>query len=74
MPELDGYQTTELIRAGDVGAYYSTIPIIAMTANAMKGDKEACLACGMNDYISKPLQLDDIYQVLSLWLSKLTKK
>ncbi|OUL59138.1 hypothetical protein B1199_02340 [Pseudoalteromonas ulvae] len=74
MPELDGYQTTELIRAGDVGAYYSAIPIIAMTANAMKGDKEACLACGMNDYISKPLQLDDIYQVLSLWLSKLTKK
>ena len=73
MPELDGYQTTELIRVGDAGPYYSSIPIIAMTANAMKGDKEKCLACGMNDYISKPLQLDDIYQVLSLWLSKLTK-
>ena len=52
MPELDGYQTTIEIRKNEK---YNTIPIVAMTANALQGDKEKCLDVGMNDYISKPI-------------------
>lgn len=58
MPVLDGYQTTENIRAGAAGKQNIHIPIIAMTANAMKGDKEKCLLHGMDDYISKPINID----------------
>jgi signal transduction histidine kinase/CheY-like chemotaxis protein/HPt (histidine-containing phosphotransfer) domain-containing protein len=55
MPELDGLQTTLAIRAGQAGAANVTIPIVALTAHAMKGDKENYLASGMDGYISKPL-------------------
>lgn len=64
MPRLDGYQTTEMIRAGYTGKEYQHVPIIAMTANAMVGDREKCLASGMSDYISKPLEPDDIKRAL----------
>jgi len=64
MPRLDGYQTTKMIRAGYTGQQYRDIPIIAMTANAMVGDRERCLQAGMNDYISKPLEPDKIKQAL----------
>ncbi len=64
MPKLDGYQTTQKIRAGEVGEIYKTIPIVAMTANAMVGDKEKCLNAGMNDYISKPLEPEHIRKAL----------
>jgi CheY-like chemotaxis protein/anti-sigma regulatory factor (Ser/Thr protein kinase) len=56
MPELDGYETTERIRRNDSRPIY----IIAMTANAMQGDREKCLACGMDDYVSKPVRVDDL--------------
>ncbi|HCY61529.1 MAG TPA: hybrid sensor histidine kinase/response regulator [Oxalobacteraceae bacterium] len=63
MPEMDGLETTRRLRALSPGA---TKPyIIAMTANAMPGDKEACMAAGMNAYVSKPVELDDIRQVLA---------
>jgi CheY-like chemotaxis protein len=64
MPEMDGYEATRLIkeRWGKDGP-----TIIAMTANAMQGDKEKCLAAGMDDYISKPLRLEDIVNVLVQW-------
>jgi two-component system sensor histidine kinase/response regulator len=54
MPELDGYETTQRIRRDDPRPIY----IIAMTANAMQGDREECLACGMDDYVSKPVRVD----------------
>ncbi len=67
MPELDGYQATELIRLAD--APYRNIPIIAMTANAIKGDRERCLEVGMNDYISKPLKVRELVEMLNRWLT-----
>jgi signal transduction histidine kinase/ActR/RegA family two-component response regulator len=55
MPELDGFATTEAIRARE-RVTGSRMPIVAMTANAMQGDRERCLACGMDDYVSKPMR------------------
>jgi two-component system, sensor histidine kinase and response regulator len=60
MPELDGYETTGRIRRNDPRPIY----IIAMTANAMQGDREECLACGMDDYVSKPVRVDALAAAL----------
>jgi signal transduction histidine kinase/CheY-like chemotaxis protein len=65
MPEMDGYEAARRIRAAQgVG---SRIPIVAMTANAMQGDREACLAAGMDDYISKPVGVEALARVLERW-------
>lgn len=72
MPKLDGYQTTQKIRTGEVGDIYKAVPIVAMTANAMVGDKEKCLTAGMNNYISKPLDPEHIRKVLLTSLAHLT--
>ncbi|WP_016956198.1 ATP-binding protein [Catenovulum agarivorans] len=69
MPQLDGYQTTLKIRQGDCGDSYKNIPIIAMTANAMVGDKEKCLEAGMDDYIVKPINKQIIAEVFAHWQS-----
>ncbi len=66
MPELDGYQATQQIRQIVVGRH---LPIVAMTANAMEGDREKCLAAGMDDYVSKPMKLDAVRGVISRWLN-----
>jgi PAS domain S-box-containing protein len=66
MPEMDGYEATHAIRSGRTPN--PSIPIIAMTANAMKGDKEKCLAAGMDDYISKPIDPEKLNQCLEQWL------
>lgn len=68
MPIMDGYACTQAIRAGKAGEHYSQIPIIAMTANAMKGDREKCLNAGMDDYITKPLDEDVFITTLHKWL------
>ena len=70
MPELDGYSATRAIRGGASGVLDPQVPIIAMTANAMQGDREKCLAVGMNDYLSKPIQLQQLASVLGYWLVK----
>lgn len=69
MPEMDGYEATELIRAGKTGIRNKKIPIIAMTANAMKGDKERCLEAGMSDYLTKPVDGATLERKLQQWLN-----
>lgn len=63
MPEMDGLEATAAIRAREQSGH-SHLPVIAMTANAMKGDKERCLAAGMDGYISKPLQPTEMFEVI----------
>lgn len=66
MPVMDGYEATKKIREMDGAA--AGIPIVAMTANAMDGDRERCLAAGMNDYLSKPITLEALDRILLKWL------
>ncbi|WP_246239853.1 hybrid sensor histidine kinase/response regulator [Pseudoalteromonas caenipelagi] len=70
MPQMDGYQATENIRNGSCGEAMVSIPIIAMTANAMQGDRQKCLDAGMDDYLTKPIVAQKVIEKLALWLSK----
>jgi len=66
MPEMDGFEATRAIRALESGdTAMGRTPIVAMTANAMKGDRERCLECGMDDYLSKPVEIDALRAVLA---------
>lgn len=69
MPVMDGYETTRVIRHGAHPNIAANIPIIALTANAMKGDKEHCLAAGMDSYLAKPIALEKLGTELRRWLS-----
>lgn len=71
MPILDGYQATTMIREGQAGLHNQTIPIIALTAHAMEGEKERCLKLGMNDFLIKPLDLDHLNEILKRYLKVL---
>ncbi|MRX70784.1 response regulator [Bacillus lacus] len=66
MPYMDGYETMRNIRSNGL---HPDIPIIALTAKAMKGDREKCLEAGASDYVSKPLKLDQLLSVMRVWLS-----
>ena len=68
MPGLDGYQATAEIRRGEAPSAH--LPIIAMTANSLSGDREECLAAGMDDYMAKPLQTSVLEELLRRWASK----
>jgi len=67
MPEMDGYQATGAIRAAERDGD-EHLPVVAMTAHALKGDRERCLAAGMDDYLSKPLRPHELDAVLERWL------
>jgi len=64
MPEIDGYEATAKIRAGEVGDRNRALHIIALTASAMVGDRERCLKAGMNDYLTKPIQAASLVKLL----------
>jgi CheY-like chemotaxis protein len=67
MPEMDGYETTRAIRKIPE---FRSLPIVAVTAKAMKGDRTKCIEAGASDYITKPVDLDQLFSVLRVWLSR----
>ncbi len=67
MPEMDGYETTQKIRREHKN---STLPIIAVTAKAMKGDRQKCIEAGASDYITKPLKIDQLLSLMRIWFYK----
>ncbi len=69
MPEMDGFAATRAIRAAERGTGLH-VPIVAMTANAFKEDREACLAAGMDDYLAKPVRLDDLRGIVERWAQR----
>lgn len=78
MPEMDGYEAAQAIRAEETrraaAGEVRRVPIIALTANAMKGDRERCLAAGMDDYMSKPLEPEAMARMVRRWLAKSAQK
>jgi CheY-like chemotaxis protein len=69
MPEMNGFDATKIIRDAQSKILDHHVPIIAMTAHAMKGDRERCIDAGMNDYISKPIQPQEMLKTIEKHIS-----
>jgi CheY-like chemotaxis protein len=67
MPEMDGYETIHVIRQDPT---YRRLPIVALTAKAMKGDREKCLDAGASDYLAKPVNTEELLSALRMWLHR----
>jgi CheY-like chemotaxis protein len=67
MPEMDGYEAMQRIRAQ---MRFNKLPVIALTAKAMKDDKQKCIDAGANDYITKPIDVDRLLSLMRVWLSQ----
>jgi len=65
MPEMDGFEATRQIRNPESQVLDHDVPVIAMTAHALKGDREACLAAGMNDYMTKPIRRPQLLKMIA---------
>lgn len=65
MPEMDGYETIREIRSSN---QFKKLPVLAVTSKAMMGDREKCIAAGASDYISKPVDIDQLVSLLRVWL------
>ncbi|MDW7760204.1 MAG: response regulator [Acidobacteriota bacterium] len=74
MPVMDGFEATHIIRSGHTKITDPAIPIIAMTAHALQGDRECCLAAGMDDYLAKPIAPQDLETALAKWLDRSTRR
>ena len=74
MPDMDGYETTRHIREGNAGAHSQTLPIVALTANVLAPDRQRCLDAGMDGYLGKPIQIDELKAVLERWKKSPAKK
>ena len=70
MPNVDGYQATQHIRANEARHGLPMVPIIGLSARAMTGDREIALAAGMNDYLTKPLRTEALSTVLDAWVAR----
>jgi CheY-like chemotaxis protein len=68
MPVMDGYEATQKIRLPESKVLNRNIPIVAMTANSMQGDRDKCLSVGMDDFISKPVNPSKLQEALKRWL------
>ena len=70
MPEMDGYEATRIIREWEQASNHPRTPIIALSADAMQGDRDKCLASGMDDYLPKPFQQEQVYAILKRYIGK----
>jgi len=70
MPDMDGYEATSKIRENEAALGTSPVPVIGLSARAMAGDREIALAAGMDDYLTKPLRINELEQTLARWIQQ----
>jgi len=74
MPEMDGLEATKAIRSGDVKGVDPNLPIVCLTADVFKETKEAIFAAGMNDFVTKPVELRRLHKVLHHWKAQIDQR